>query len=713
MADLLSGGAVGALMGEALKYALEIVKSGLEFNSTLERNTKTLNSLGPLVEQMKRYNEVLNRPREEIERLESHIRAGQEVVNENKKLSRWKILSFPARQRKLRRKDEGLKRHLSMNVPAENKRDLMEILSSVRLILEILLKQENFGQYLGTQIRGLSGAPDELECMGMDEPLNKLKIEVLKDGVSFLVLTGLGGSGKSTLAKKLCWDPQVKGKFGGNIFFLTISETPNLKNIVKTLFEYCGCDKVSEFQSDEDATNRLGPLLRQVGRNPIFNIGLLRILQQSLDMLGDKFSINEKECFTDLGLFPEDQRILVSSLIDMWAELHKLDEDGRNAMTIIHDLTTRNLINVIVTRNVAMDTDMYYNYHFVILHDLLKDLAIHQNKGEPFEQRKRLIIDLKGDNRPEWWVGQNQQGIIGHIFSFISRMLVKQEQLRVAARILSISTDETFTSDWCDMQPDEAEVLVLNIHSSQYSLPDFTDKMSKLKVLIVTNYGFHRSKLNKFELLGFLSNLKRIRLEKVSVPCLCILENLRKLSLHMCNTKQAFEGDSIQISKAMPNLVEMSIDYCNDLVKLPNDLCNITPLKKLSITNCHKLHALPQEITKLENLEVLGLCSCSGLVEMPDSIGGLNKLHCFDISDCVNLLKLPEDNGELQNLKKLYMNGCSSLSDLPYSVTNLKHKIHVICDEERVALCEHLPTNFKIEMPKVDINLNWLHGVRS
>jgi adenylylsulfate kinase-like enzyme len=34
---------------------------------------------------------------------------------------------------------------------------------------------------------------------------------MMKDGVSVLVLTGLGGSGKSTLAKKLCWDPQIKG----------------------------------------------------------------------------------------------------------------------------------------------------------------------------------------------------------------------------------------------------------------------------------------------------------------------------------------------------------------------------------------------------------------------------------------------------------------------------------------------------------------------
>ncbi|XP_027361343.1 probable disease resistance protein At5g66900 [Abrus precatorius] len=833
--DLFSGGAVGAVMGEMLKGALETIKKGREFKPTLESNIETLNNLAPIVKEMKRYNKMLDRPMKEIEGLEAHMQAGEELVRKCSKFGPWRIFSFPRYQTKLRNKDENLKRHLSMNVSAENKRDLMDILYKVGQILEILLSKENFGQYHGYQVRGLRGAPEEPVCIGMDEPLNNLKMDLLKDGVSVLVLTGLGGSGKSTLAKKICWDPQVKGKFGGNIFFITVSKTPNLKTIVQTLFECCGCP-VPEFQSDEDATNRVGVLLRHVGKCPILlvlddvwpnsealleqfiiqipdykilvtsriafrrfgtpcqldklshddavslfrhfanlndklssdvpdenlvheivkgckgsplalkviagslcqqplvlwqnmkehlqsqsilessSIDLLCRLQQSLDMLEDKFSINEKVCFVDLGLFPEDKRIPVAALIDMWAELYNLDENGRNAMTIIHDLTTRNLINVMVTRKVAKEADMYYNNHFVMLHDLLRELAIHQSKGEPFEQRTRLTIDVDGDNRPEWWIGQNQQGTIGWMFSLVTRLLVKQKHLRVAARILSISTDETFTSDWCDMQPDEAEVLILNLHSSQYSLPDFTEKMSNLKVLIVTNYGFHHSEVNKFELLGSLSNLRRIRLDKVSVPPLCMLKNLRKLSLYMCNTKLAFESCSIPISDAMPKLVEMSIDYCKDLVKLPDGVCNITPLKKLSITNCHKLSALPQEIAKLENLEVLRLCSCSHLVEMPDSVGGLNKLSCIDISDCVSLTKLPDDIGDLKKLEKLYMKGCSALckSELPYSVTNfehLKHTIHVICDEEMAKLCENSLTisNLKVEMAEVDINLNWLH----
>lgn len=65
----------------------------------------------------------------------------------------------------------------------------------------------------------------------------------------------------------------------------------------------------------------------------------------------------------DMGLFPEDQRIPVTVLVDMWAELHDLGEDSTKAMAIVHDLITRNLINLIATRKVATETDKYYNNH--------------------------------------------------------------------------------------------------------------------------------------------------------------------------------------------------------------------------------------------------------------------------------------------------------------------------------------------------------------
>jgi hypothetical protein len=71
-----------------------------------------------------------------------------------------------------------------------------------------------------------------------------------------------------------------------------------------------------------------------------------------LDVLEDN-PIN-KECFMDLALFPEDQRIPVAALIDMWAELYGLDDDGIEAMNIINKLDSMNLADVLVARYILL-----------------------------------------------------------------------------------------------------------------------------------------------------------------------------------------------------------------------------------------------------------------------------------------------------------------------------------------------------------------------
>lgn len=116
------------------------------------------------------------------------------------------------------------------------------------------------------------------------------------------------------------------------------------------------------------------------------NADLLSRLQNSLDILEGEFSIKEKECFMDLGLFPEDQRIRVSALIDMWTELHNLDEGGKKAMNIIHNLTNKNLVNLIVTRYTESSFSLF----------LVGHLMLHHNHGKTkyFTMRTCFIIFL-------------------------------------------------------------------------------------------------------------------------------------------------------------------------------------------------------------------------------------------------------------------------------------------------------------------------------
>lgn len=136
-------------------------------------------------------------------------------------------------------------------------------------------------------------------------------------------------------------------------------------------------------------------------------------------------------------------------------------------------------------------------------------------------------------------------------------------------------------------------------------------------------------RISNFSLLTSVPNLKRIRLEQVSIPSFAFtnmkFKNLQKLSLFTCNIVQAFSTSTIQVSDALPKLEEINIDYSNDLIELPAEIFHLIKLKKISITNCHKLIALPREIGKLVNLEILRLCSCIELLELPHTnIGGVH-----------------------------------------------------------------------------------------
>ena len=88
---------------------------------------------------------------------------------------------------------------------------------------------------------------------------------------------------------------------------------------------------------------------------------LRKCLQSSLDALNEE-DVMLKECFMDLGSFPEDQKIPATALIDMWAELYNLDKDGVDAIANLHQLSSRTLLNLAVTRY----TDLLFVFKMIV-----------------------------------------------------------------------------------------------------------------------------------------------------------------------------------------------------------------------------------------------------------------------------------------------------------------------------------------------------------
>ncbi|KAL0001157.1 hypothetical protein SO802_014938 [Lithocarpus litseifolius] len=79
----------------------------------------------------------------------------------------------------------------------------------------------------------------------------------------------------------------------------------------------------------------------------ISNIDLHKCLQRSLEFSG--LEIKFKKFFMDLGSFPKDRRTYAAALIDMWAELYNLGEDGIDAIANLQELNIRHLASLVMT----------------------------------------------------------------------------------------------------------------------------------------------------------------------------------------------------------------------------------------------------------------------------------------------------------------------------------------------------------------------------
>ncbi|KAJ0817437.1 putative leucine-rich repeat domain superfamily, winged helix-like DNA-binding domain superfamily [Helianthus annuus] len=241
------------------------------------------------------------------------------------------------------------------------------------------------------------------------------------------------------------------------------------------------------------------------------NESILVSLEKSLCLVDKEPEL--KQCYLDLRLFPEDQKIAATTLMDMWAHLYKHDNDGLATMDILDKLSSRNLATLSPKRKHQHTIANHCVEEYVMQHDVMRDLAIHLNSQKSIEHRDTLIINAYGQDLP-------------------------QLPQTVNARVLSISTGERFSLAWNDIQFPKAEVFVFNFMSKMHPLPQFVQHMKKLKVLIITNYGYYFSEIQNFSEPQYLSGLTRIRLDHVSISSISTtilkLENLQKLSLIMC-----------------------------------------------------------------------------------------------------------------------------------------------------------------------------------
>lgn len=417
---------------------------------------------------------------------------------------------------------------------------------------------------------------------------------------------------------------------------------------------------------------------------------LLERMAASVECLSEKV----RDCFLDLGCFPEDKKIPLDVLINIWMEIHDLDEP--DAFAILVELSNKNLLTLVNdAQNKAGDLYSSYHDYSVTQHDVLRDLALHMSGRDPLNKRRRLVMPRREETLPRDWQ--------------------RNKDTPFGAQIVSIHTGEMTESDWFQMSFPKAEVLILNFASSVYYLPPFIATMQNLKALVLINYGTKSAGLDNLSAFTTLSGLRSLWLEKITLPPLpkttIPLKNLRKISLVLCELNNSLRGSKMDLSMTFPRLSNLTIDHCIDLKELPSSVCEICSLETISISNCHDLTELPYELGKLHCLSILRVYACPALWRLPPSVCSLKRLRYLDISQCINLTDLPEELGHLTSLEKIDMRECSRLRSLPRSSSSLKSLGHVVCDEETALLwreAEQVIPDLRVQVAEECYNLDWL-----
>ena len=113
-----------------------------------------------------------------------------------------------------------------------------------------------------------------------------------------------------------------------------------------------------------------------------------------------------------------------------------------------------------------------------------------------------------------------------------------------------------------------------------------------------------------------------------------------------------------------PNLEELDIRYCENLIEIHEAIGSLEKLKYWDLEGCKKLQILPSSF-RLKSLEFISLDYCVSLETLPDLCAP--NLEALGIRYCENLIEIHEAIGSLEKLKYWNLNGCKKLQILPSS----------------------------------------------
>ncbi|XP_070663338.1 disease resistance protein Roq1-like [Malus domestica] len=122
--------------------------------------------------------------------------------------------------------------------------------------------------------------------------------------------------------------------------------------------------------------------------------------------------------------------------------------------------------------------------------------------------------------------------------------------------------------------------------------------------------------------------------------------------LKMCNSNlvRVWEG-----KVDLPNLKYIDLSYSNKLKSTP-DFNGIPNLEELILWNCKNLVEIHPSIAVLKRLKHLLLNGCESINSLPSEVE-MDSLETFDLDGCSNVKKIPEFGEQMKNVLRIHLDG--------------------------------------------------------
>ena len=381
---------------------------------------------------------------------------------------------------------------------------------------------------------------------------------------------------------------------------------------------------------------------------------LSRALRLSYEQLDNQL----QKCCLTFAAFPEDYRLLVSDLVELWCA--KMGVSGRSARVMVKQLFDASLIKLdsvgipgyqVSSSEVQMCFIGFGNadcllidgckYRCCYVHDAVWDMAMELVQEEKPAQGSKLLSPRLDDFQEE--------------HSSVQEMSICSSRTKLATH-------------WPDGLGTPKLEVFYSRNSGLASIPKCVMASTVLKILDIS---FCDVSIIPEE-IGMLASLRILRLDGcTNVERLPLgisgLKQLSVLSARLCYSLKEIPD---QLGRCT-DLHSLHVPHCA-LKFLPSSFGKIRSLTKLDFSFCEVLAGLPTIIGSLHKLQYLCLAGCQNLKDLPDTIGGLTELRSLVLSGCITLVTLQDTMSSMNMLTILDLQGCENILELPNCIWELQ-----------------------------------------